>query len=157
MSEALPLTEVTLRTEAKVRRERLRFGAPVRRQAISKRQQLAWLAPDATFALVRWRRNAYGTVSWRLFIAQAGRPGEALVAIPGVRPGAHALAVLQGAVRVRRGLLALGELERAGVNLLDISPAFWRRFQERVFQKKPLILPSPSQVAFGYARRKALS
>ena len=118
---------------------------------------MLWFAPGAVFCAVLWRRNAYGTVSWRLFVARAGEPAESLTRLPGVGPGAHALAVLRGAERVRRALQALAQREREGARLVDASPAYWRRFQERVAQSRPLAPPSAALLRCAKIRRLAAS
>lgn len=145
MSAEPNLTSVTLRREKGVRRDRLRFGAPLKRRRIAPGAVRCWFAPNAHFCVVRWRRNAYGTISWRLFVARSGAAGEAMTRLPGVAPGAHPLAVFRGADRVRRTLKVLARMERQGVRLAQMTPAYWRRFQERVFQNRNVAPPDRGQ------------
>lgn len=157
-AEALaPLTALVLRRRKAVRRDRLRFGEAVRVRRTGRGERTLWFPPGALFCAVSWRRGAYGTASWRLFVARAGRPGEALTRLPGVRPGAEALAVFRGVERVRRALRSLKELERAGLVLSEIPPAWWRRFGVRVLESRAVAPPSDAQLSAARMRRRALS
>jgi hypothetical protein len=146
------LTVVTLRREKGVRRDRIRFGRPVAGRRIARGVRQVFFAPGQVFCLIRWRRNAFGTVSWRLAMLRAGRSGDALEQVPGVAPGALVLAHFRGADRVRRALRELAALEKSTPDLAALTPAWWRRFQVFVLQNRPVRLPSRGQIASGAAR-----
>jgi hypothetical protein len=146
------LTVVTLRSEKGVRRDRIRFGRPVAARRIARGVRQVFFAPGQVFCLVRWRRNAFGTTSWRLAVLRAGRAGDALEQVPGVAPGALVLAHFRGVDRVRRALCELAALEKSTSDLAVLTPAWWRRFQVLVLQNRPIRPPSRGQIASGAAR-----
>lgn len=146
------LTTVALRREKGRRRDRIRFGRPVAEQRITRDLRRVVFAPAQTFCLVRWRRNEFGTVSWRLAVLLAGRPEEELGQVPGVVPGAHVLAHFRGADRVRRALRHIAALEKTTPDLAALTPAYWRQFHTLVLQNRPVRPPSLAQIASGAAR-----
>ncbi len=146
------LTVVTLRREKGIRRDRIRFGRSVAERRIARGLRQVFFAPDQVFCLVRWRRNAFGTVSWRLAVLRAGRADEAVEQIPGVAPGAHVLAHFRGVDRVRRALRELAALEKTTPDLAALTAAYWRRFHVLVLQNRPVRPPSQGQIASGAAR-----
>lgn len=111
---------------------RLRFGAPIETAVIDRRRSLAFFAPGACFAYVRWRANEYGTQQWAIYIVRAGAPGERLQRVAGLRPGGDLLGVFVGAAAAKRFLQHADALEARGVDLADLSPAFWRQAQMRL-------------------------
>jgi hypothetical protein len=146
------LTVVTLRREKGIRRDRIRFGRPVAERRIARGVRQVFFTPGQVFCLVRWRRNAFGTSSWRLAVLRAGRAGDALEQVPGVAPGALLLAHFRGADRVRRALRQLAALEKETPDLAALTPAWWRRFHVLVLQNRPVLQPSRGQIASGAAR-----
>src|SRR5690606_20208934 len=112
-----PLTRVVLRRRYQRRRDRILFGAPLQSRRTGPGETSLWLPAGAVFCVIQWHGDDYGTRRWRMFIARAGRPGDALTRLPGVLPGAEALADFTGVDEVRRALRALRALERGGVRL----------------------------------------
>jgi hypothetical protein len=143
---------VTLRRERDRRRDRIRFGRPVAARRIARGVRQVFFAPGQVFCLVRWRRNAFGTVSWRLAVLRAGHADEPQEQVPGVAPGGLVLAHFRGADRVRRALRELAALEETTPDLAVLTPAWWRRFQVLVLQSRPIRRPSRGQIASGAAR-----
>jgi len=153
MSVSDPLTAVILRRQGKFRADRLRFGKHIARRKTARGQTTFWFPPNVIFCLVLWRRNAFGTVSWRLFIARTGVPGDTMSRLPGVQPGARILARFRGVERVRRALRTLRELDESSAPLNEISPAYWLRFHIFVSQKRTLRAPSTGQLLCEKVRR----
>jgi hypothetical protein len=146
------LTVVTLRREKGIRRDRIRFGRPVAARRVARGVRQVFFATGQVFCLVRWRRNAFGTVGWRLAVLRAARAGEALEQVPGVAPGALALAHFRGVDRVRRALRELAALEKTTPDLAALTAAYWRRFHVLVLQHRPVRPPSRGQIVSGAAR-----
>lgn len=110
----------------------LRFGTPDAERIIDRRRSLAAFSPDRLFAYIRWRGGDYGTADWRLFVLRAGRPGERIVTVPGIRPGADLLCQLIGKAKVQRALTLIDRLEEGAVPPQNISPAWWRVMGNRL-------------------------
>jgi hypothetical protein len=130
-AEAAPLTTLTLLTARGRAGDRLRFGRPVSSGRQRAGRAVFRFAPDQIFSVVRWRGDAFGTQTWRVVVAQAGRPGERLTRLPGVSPGAHLLLHAFGSTRAKRALKAIDALESVAV-LHGVSPAYWRHLHQCV-------------------------
>jgi hypothetical protein len=130
-AESAPLTTLTLLKARGRAGDRLRFGRPVSGGREPAGRAAFRFEPGQIFSVVRWRGDAFGTQTWRVVVAQAGRPGERLTRIPGVSPGAHLLIHAFGSTRARRALKAIDALESVAV-LHRVSPAYWRHLHECV-------------------------
>jgi hypothetical protein len=100
--------------------------------------------PHLTFAYVRWCRNAYGTVSWQLYICKTVCSGR-VSRVPGVRPGAEILLRARGKEAVGRTLSCLAAIEKThAVTLENIPASFWRKSQNarEVRQTFPVYAPT---------------
>lgn len=140
---ALTLVEIAFYPE--VMNDWLRFGTPDKERVIDRRRSLAGFAPDRLFAYIRWRGGDYGTSDWRLFVLRAGRPGERIITIPGVRPGAELLFQLVGKTKVQRALTLIDELELGNIAPENISPAWWRVMGNRLLTGIPVRAYSANQ------------
>lgn len=105
--------------------DRLLLGRPKQSFRVAAKQEELRFKPLQIFGFVRWCGNQYGTQTWRVSVAQAGRPGERLTRIPGVSPGAHLLLHAFGKTRAKRALRVIDMLSEAHV-LHEIAPAYWR-------------------------------
>ncbi len=112
--------------------EWLRFGQPRAEVLHDRRRRTLAFAPGAVFARVRWTGGDYGTTASALEILRAPRLAEACTTLPGVRPGAEALALLGGWTRVQRGLAAIDAIEAAGFAPHAIAPDHWRHVHNRL-------------------------
>jgi hypothetical protein len=110
----------------------LRFGRPTREEILDRRRRAVWIGVGAVFSYIRWRSNDYGTVLSRIDILRAGRPGETIITVPGVRPGGVALLRLAGWPLVARALVAIDQVEALGVDPADACPDHWRHVHNRI-------------------------
>lgn len=131
-----PLTIVRIQTETILANDRLLFGRFSSSDHSEKVSEFTF-SPSQTFGFVRWRGDGYGTQTWRVVVAQPGRPGQRLTRIPGVSPGAHLLVHAFGKTRAKRALRAIDVLSDHHV-LHDIAPAYWRHVHVQIARNKPL-------------------
>lgn len=112
-----------------------------------QRRRVGFPAGDR-FVLDLWERNDYGTARWRVVVARAGWPGEAVELLPAVRPGAVILADIQGAQRVRA---FLAWLRQKGDRIERFSDAELARI-ELHFLRAPLARLRASSKGFRHAK-----
>lgn len=120
-----PTTCLSLLQAGRRGNDRLLFGRSITSTRTSEKHEKFRFKPLEVFGFVRWRGDQYGTQTWRVVVAQAGRPEERLTLIPGVNPGAHMLLHAFGKTRARRALRVIDMLSEAHV-LHEIAPAYWR-------------------------------
>lgn len=129
------ITCVSLSKAGRRGNDRLLFGRPTKSLRVSEDREDLCFKPLQVFGFVRWRGDQYGTQTWRVVVAQAGRPGERLTRIPGVKPGAHLLLHAFGKTRAKRALRMIDLLCEAHV-LHEIDPAYWRHVHMQVSKNK---------------------
>jgi hypothetical protein len=117
--------------------DRLLFGRPVDGQSASDRDSVHHFKTGQIFGFVRWRGDEFGTQTWRVVVAQAGRPGERMTRIPGVKPGAHLLLHAFGKTRAKRALRAIDVLSGTAV-LHDVALAYWRHVHLQISKNLPI-------------------
>lgn len=110
----------------------LRFGDPRQEILHDRRRRTVVFPPGAVFARVHWAGGDYGTTASMLDILRAPAAGEAYVTRPNVRPGAEALAVIEGWTRVQRALAAIDAIEAAGFKPAAVAPDHWRCLHNRL-------------------------
>ena len=126
------LTRATVLFFADKVNDRVRFGRLAGERIIDRRARIALFAPGSLFGYVQWRANRFGTEHWRFYVLRAGTPGERLVTVPGIAPGAHILTSLAGQVRVQRALELIDQIEAGGVDTADVPESYWRVVQNRL-------------------------
>ena len=130
-----PITRLLL-LQAGVRgNDRLLFGRSKKSIRVSEKRSELRFKPLQIFGFVRWRGDQHGTQTWRVVVAQAGRPGERLTRIPGVNSGAHLLLHAFGKTRAKRALRVIDMLSKAHV-LHEIAPAYWRHVHLQISKNK---------------------
>ena len=82
----------------------IRFGHHAGETIIDRRRKIIRFRPDSIIAFVRWAANDYGTVTSRIDILRAIRPGEPYITLPFVRPGGNVLLHIEGWPKVERVL-----------------------------------------------------
>lgn len=132
-----PKTQLTPRHRRPFSNDRLLFGHPSASSKDPSDDVELLFTPNQAFGFVRWRGDGYGTQTWRVVVAQAGRPGEQLTRIPGVSPGAHLLLHAFGKTRAKRALRAIDVLSDQHV-LHEIAPAYWRHVHVQIARNAPL-------------------
>ena len=135
VSKAAPITRLLLLRASVRRNDRLLLGRPNQSVRTSEKQEELRFNPSQVFGFVRWRGDQYGTQTWRVVVAQAGRPGERLTRIPGVNPGAHLLLHAFGKTRAKRALRVIDMLSEAHV-LHEIAAAYWRHLHLQISKNK---------------------
>lgn len=110
----------------------IRFGTPIGERTLDRRRRIASFAPDSVFAFIRWASNGHGTLSSRIDILRACRPGEAYSTVPAVRPGAEIFLRAVGWEKVNRVLRAIDAVEALGLPPDDICPDHWRHVHNRL-------------------------
>lgn len=129
--DAPPRTRVELlHIEGRIERW-IRFGRVAEEEVLDRRRRALWFAADSLFAFVRWATNDYGTAVSRIDILRAGRPGEPLTTVPGVRPGGEMLLRQNGWPKVERVLAAIDQVEALGIDAADVCPDHWRHIHNR--------------------------
>ena|SRR6056297_3602495 len=129
------ITKLTLRKTERHSNDRLLFGRPYASSSHQIQFVELGFKPLQMFSFVRWRGDRYGTQTWRVIVAQAGRSGERLTRIPGVNPGAHLLLHAIGKTRAKRALRVIDVLSEAHV-LHEIAPAYWRHMHLQISKNK---------------------
>ena len=110
----------------------IRFGRPAAERIVDRRRRILSFAPDAVFALVRWRSNDFGTAESRIDILRAVRPGESFSTLPFVTPGGERLLHIGGWPKVQQVLAAIDAVERLGVDPANASRDHWRHIHNRL-------------------------
>ena len=110
----------------------IRFGRQAHDRIVDRRRRIVGFAPGAVFAFVRWAANDYGTVSSRIDIVRAVRPGAAHTTLPSVRPGGDILLSVSGWPKVEQVLRAIDAVEAAGIDPCDVAPDHWRHLHNRI-------------------------
>ena len=151
--DAVPETRLSLSQAGDLGNDRLLFGRPKLSVGVSEYLEELRFNPSQVFGFVRWRGDQYGTQTWRVVVAQAGRPGERLTRIPGVNPGADLLLHAFGKTRAKRALRVIDMLSEAHV-LHEIAPAYWRHVHLQISKNKE---PEPSDAKMFEALARARS
>lgn len=114
----------------------LRFGYPQAERRYNCTRKDALFAPSALFCRVHWEVATTGIPRWQLQILQAGNGQEVVQRIAGIEPGALLLLEAIGTTAVQRALRLIAEIEARGINLAEVSPAYWRTLHNRLIAKK---------------------
>lgn len=110
----------------------IRFGQAAHEQVLDRRRRVLSFHPDAVFAFVRWAANDFGTVTSRIDIVRAVKPGEAFQTLPFVRPGGEILLKIDSWPKVEQVLRHIDAIEAAGIAPHDVAPDHWRHLHNRL-------------------------
>lgn len=127
-----PITQVDLRHWPDIASDWLRFGRTAETRVIDRRRSIALFPADSLFGFVRWRGGDHGTTLWRLWVLRAGKAGEALVTIGGIRPGAVILFAVSGPPKVKRAFALIDAIETEDIDPADVAPSWWRVAHNRL-------------------------
>ena len=150
-----PVTRLSLSQAGMRGNDRSLLGRPSKSVRPSEHREDLLFNPSQVFGFVRWRGNQFGTQTWRVVVAQAGRPGERLTRIPGVDPGAHLLLHAFGKTRAKRALRVIDMLSEAHV-LHEIAPAYWRHVHLQI-SKNEQPEPYDPKMFVALARARSVS
>ena len=129
----------------------LRFGTAVAQHRADRHRRVLSFAPGASFGLVRWASNGFGTVLSRLDVVRTVELGAALQTLPLVRPGGEVLLTVSGWPRVQRVLGHIDAIEAAGIDPAEVDPDHWRHVHHRIAAGH-----EPSAYTFGRHRASLL-
>jgi hypothetical protein len=134
----------------------LRFGHAVKERIVDSQRRDAYFTPQAIFGCITWRGTAYGTTLWRAEVLRAVAIGERASHLSNVNPGAEILLRASGASKVPTLLALFDKIEAAGVQLIAVSPDYWRCVHNRVAANQDIgALAADAHRAF-QSRRKLL-
>lgn len=126
------LTQITLTWVEGEVEQWLRFGTAVAEHRIDRHRRVLWFAPGATFGLVRWASNGFGTMLSQLDMVRTVEPGVALQTLPLIRPGGELLLTVSGWQRVQRILGLIDAIEAASIDPAEVDPDHWRHVHHRI-------------------------
>lgn len=149
------VTEVELTWIEKRYEQWIRFGRIATDRIVSRSTRIVSFRPGATFALVRWMSNDFGTVHSSIDIVTAVTPGQPFTTVPFVRPGGEILLHIEGWPKVAQVLQAVDSVEAAGLEPGDASPDHWRHVGNRLNAGMPFRAYTAERHA-AWLRRKAL-
>lgn len=120
------LTSVTVQQIEGHSNFRVIFGdphskTPINSPSESKPKNLWFFKPGSIFCLDLFKRNQYGTTEWAVYVLQAAFPGETIVPVPQVNPGAKVLLEAHGKKRAQTALRELAEIQKR-VDPTTLSP-----------------------------------
>lgn len=149
------LTEVEL-TWIEGRLEQwIRFGRIASERILTRSTKIVAFRAGATFALVRWTSNDYGTVHSSIAIATAVAADAPYSTLPFVRPGADLLVRIDGWPKVQKVLQAIDAVEATGIEPCDAAPDHWRHVGNRLAAGMPFRPYGPDRHA-AWLRRRAI-
>lgn len=132
------MTRVTLLDMPARIKVSLRFGKPHCERRYNRARTEALFEPMTRFCRVHWEVSAAGLPRWQLLILQAGNGADVVQRIAGIEPGAMILLETSGTTAVQRVLRLLAEIEARNIDLVEVSPAYWRTLHNRLVARKRL-------------------
>lgn len=114
-NETIPFTIVQTFAETALADYHLIFGKPKNKRIYSSAQReytLHSFTPGSLFALDLRKKSSYGITDWVVYVLQAARPGETIVPVPQVSPGAKVLLEAHGKTQALAALQELEELQK---------------------------------------------
>lgn len=133
-----PLTRVSLAFIAHRIDLSLRFGHPLRELPMDSNWRCAVFLPGALFCRTHWACLDDSSVRWQLMVLQACTPWDGMRRIAGIQPGAHILLHAQGEHSMQSVLQQIEAIEALGIDLVAVSPAYWRTLGEHLVAQRPL-------------------
>jgi hypothetical protein len=110
----------------------LRFGEPLRVRASNRWRRIADFVPSSIFCRVGWQSGEFGAAVWRLEVLRAVGPGERVLRVAGVQPGAQVLLWAATPERVRRALQMIDAIEAQGIAPVNVVEDYWRVLHNRL-------------------------
>ncbi|MBL8255983.1 MAG: DUF2840 domain-containing protein [Pseudoxanthomonas mexicana] len=122
------LTRVTLDRAPEGPAAWLRFGRPMHEDDPDADRRCVYFAAGAVFA----RMERYAPDRRRLAVLRAAGPGERVLRIAGVEPGAQLLLYVTTIARTEQALQAFAAIEAQQIPLDEVSEDYWRVLHQRL-------------------------
>lgn len=122
------LTRVTLACVADGPAIWLRFGRPMHEDDPDAGLRHVYFAAGTTFA----RMECHAPDRRRLAVLRAAGPGERVLRIAGIEPGAQLLLYATTATRTEQALQALAAIDAQRIPLDEVSEDYWRVLHQRL-------------------------
>ena len=106
----------------------LRFGRPMHEDDPDGAGRHVYFAAGATFA----RLERHAPDCRRLAVLRAAGPGERLLRIAGIEPGAQLLLYATTTARTEQALQAFAAIEAQRIPLDEVSEDYWRVLHQRL-------------------------
>lgn len=113
-----------------------RFGRSAAKQMMQGYRGFEYYKPGQLVGYVQWHAGEYGSRLWRFMVLMT-TSHDHMQEVPGVKPGAQILLDLEGAIKVRKALNTIDEIEQLGLDLTDISPAYYGHLHQRITANRP--------------------
>jgi len=110
----------------------MRFGKPHLTRFPAPGCLAECYAPGQIFGLAKSVSHRDGDAQSTFDIFEVGQPGDAVMAHPDVRPGAHVLLSAKGWRTVSRVLSLIDAIEALGIDPCCLAPAFWVDIQSHL-------------------------
>lgn len=106
-------TTVQLSSHDKDSKHMLLFGKPFEESPHdNSTKENCSFPPGSIFCLNLLNTNGYGTTEWAVYVLQAAYPGETILPVPHVTPGAKILLEAHGRKQVQAALKELTEIQK---------------------------------------------
>jgi hypothetical protein len=134
----------------------LRFGRAVKERIVDSQRRDVYFSPHAILGCITWRATPHGTSLWRVDVLRAISIGERASQISNVSPGAEILLRVSGASKVPAVLALFDSIEAAGVDLIAVSPDYWRCVHNRLAANQDITMLTADAAHAFESRRKLL-
>jgi len=131
----------------------LRFGRPMWEDAPEDHHRHVYFPPGAIFARVECRAGD----RQRLAVLRAAGPGERVVCLDGITPGAQLLLHATTTAKTLQALDAIAAIEAQHIALEEVSEDYWRVLHQRLVAGVALPVYSAAEHAAAQQRRRLLS
>ncbi|WP_202841527.1 DUF2840 domain-containing protein [Luteimonas saliphila] len=146
-----PLTRVALTCVPDYLSVWLRFGRPLWEDVPEDRSRCVYFPPGAIFARVEHRADG----RQRLAVLRAAGPGERVVCLEGIAPGAQLLLHATTTAKTAQALNAIAAIEAQRIPPEDVSEDYWCVLHQRLVAGVALPVYAAAEHA-AMLRRKAL-
>lgn len=135
----------------------LRFGRPMCEDVPDRYRRHVYFSPGAVFARVEWRLDTARAAGWRLAILRAAGPGERVVCLEGVTPGAQLLLQTMTTISTQQVLRVIDAIQAQAIALEEVSEDYWRVLHQRLLAGGELPVYTMAEHVAALLRREFLS
>lgn len=148
-----PLTRVALTCVPDCASVWLRFGRPLWEDTPEDRSRCVYFPPGARFARVEHGPDG----RQRLAVLRAAGPGERVVCLPGIVPGAQLLLHATTTSKTAQTLNAIAAIEAQRIPPEEVSEDYWHVLHQRLVAGVALPVYTAAEHAAATLRRSLLS